>query len=63
MPLSGKELVRLLITDGWELVRINGSHHILVKGTKRISVPVHGNHSLGRGLEQKLLKQTGVKKQ
>ncbi|MGK5081809.1 type II toxin-antitoxin system HicA family toxin [Bdellovibrionota bacterium FG-1] len=62
MPLSGKQLVRLLEENGWVLVRINGSHHILVKGPDSVSVPVHGNHSLGTGLERKILKKAGLKK-
>jgi predicted RNA binding protein YcfA (HicA-like mRNA interferase family) len=60
MPLSGKKLVRLLQENGWTVVRIRGSHHILKKGTSEVSVPVHGNRSLGIGLERKLLKFTGV---
>lgn len=62
MPLSGKELVKLLKSHGWELVRIRGSHHILKKEHLEIVVPVHGNQSLGIGLEQKILKATGLKK-
>lgn len=62
MPLSGKQLVRLLEEHGWVLVRINGSHHILVKGQISVTVPVHGNRSLGKGLESKILKQAGLKK-
>ena len=62
MPLSGKDLLRLLQRDGWKLVRVNGSHHILAKGDKTVTVPVHGNKSLGKGLERKILKQTGVQK-
>lgn len=38
------------------------SHHILCKGHKRLTVPVHGNKSLGKGLERKLLKEAGLKK-
>lgn len=62
MPLSGKDFVRLLTQQGWTLVRINGSHFILKKADRIVSVPVHGNQSLGKGLEAKLLKQTGVRK-
>ena len=62
MPLSGKQLVKKLKKNGWKLDRIVGSHHILVKNSNTVSVPVHGNKSLGKGLESKLLKQTGVKK-
>jgi predicted RNA binding protein YcfA (HicA-like mRNA interferase family) len=62
LPLSGKELIKLLIVEGWHLDRIKGSHHIMIKDAKTIVVPVHGNRSLGKGLEQKILKQAGVKK-
>ena len=62
MPLSGKELIKQLKKQGWTLDRVNGSHHILIKGSKTVTIPVHGNRSLGKGLESKLLKQTGLKK-
>ena len=62
MPLSGKELVKLLESRGWALVRISGSHHIMAKGGRIVTVPVHGNQSLGKGLEHKILKQAGVKR-
>jgi predicted RNA binding protein YcfA (HicA-like mRNA interferase family) len=40
--LSGREVCNILTRHGWELKRINGSHHIFLKpGNKeRISVPV-----------------------
>lgn len=62
MPLSGKQLVRLLQENGWILVRINGSHQILVKGQVTVTVPVHANRSLGKGLESKILNRAGLKK-
>jgi predicted RNA binding protein YcfA (HicA-like mRNA interferase family) len=62
MPLSGKDLVKLMRENGWQLVRIKGSHHLMKKGPIVIPVPVHGNRSLGIGLEQKILKTAGLKK-
>lgn len=62
MPLSGKQFVKLLKKNDWKLLRIKGSHYIMGKGIHTIVVPVHGNKSLGRGLENKLLKLSGVKK-
>ena len=59
--MTGKELVKLLKVVGWELARIEGSHHIMVKGTKTISVPVHGNKDLKKGTLESLKKQGGVK--
>lgn len=58
--MSGKELVRLLIRRGWKLEHIRGSHHIVKKNGKRLSIPVHGNRDLGRGLLSKLLKEAGL---
>lgn len=62
MPVSGKELVRILRSQGWSLNRISGSHHIMTKGSLAVTVPVHGNKSLGKGIEQKIMKQAGLKK-
>lgn len=59
--MTGKELVKLLKAVGWELARIEGSHHILVKGTKTISVPVHGNKDLKKGTLESLKKQGDLK--
>lgn len=56
--ISGKRLCRLLEGKGWELKRINGSHHIYVRTgiAVRISVPVHGNKPLKLGLLKHLMK-------
>ncbi len=60
--LSGKELARLLEKDGWRLARVQGSHHIYVKEGRRerISVPVHGNGSLKKGLLSAIMKLAGL---
>ena len=60
--VSGHELARALKKHGWELKRVNGSHHIFTKtgSSMRLSVPVHGNHALKRGLLAHLLKQAGL---
>lgn len=60
--MTGKELVRLLEKNGWALDRIKGSHHILFKGNKTISVPVHGSKDLGKGILNKLLQEGELKK-
>lgn len=60
--VSGKQFCRALEKKGWELKRINGSHHIYAKAgnTARISVPVHGNTPLKLGLQRHLMKLAGV---
>ena len=60
MPLTGKELIRRLELEGWRLDRIKGSHHVLKKDGKSISVPVHGNQTLPRGTERSIVKKAGL---
>ncbi len=56
--ISGKKFAKLLEKNGWELLRIQGSHHIYGKSGNeaRISVPVHKNQNLKAGLLRHLLK-------
>ena len=60
--VSGKSFYKLLEAKGWELRRINGSHHIYGKAGEnaRISVPVHGNAPLKVGLQRHLMKVAGI---
>lgn len=59
---SGKELIRLLRMHGWDVVRIEGSHHILTKPGREetISVPVHANQGLKTGMVRSILKIAGI---
>jgi predicted RNA binding protein YcfA (HicA-like mRNA interferase family) len=59
--MTGKELIRLLQQQGWVLDRIQGSHHILVREDKTLSIPVHGNSDLKKGTLNALMKQGGLK--
>ena len=56
--MSGKELAKLLAANGWDLLRIQGSHHIYGKvgNPARISVPIHRNQDMKIGLLRNLLK-------
>ena len=60
--ISGKDFCRVLHRAGWQLKRINGSHHIYARDgrVERISVPVHGNKSLKLGLLRHLMKVAGL---
>jgi predicted RNA binding protein YcfA (HicA-like mRNA interferase family) len=59
--MTGKDLIKLLKKHGWELDRISGSHHVLVKGNKTLTVPVHGKKDLKKGTLEALLKEGGLK--
>ena len=61
--VSGKRFCRILEAKGWELARTRGSHRIYAKRGSdiRISVPVHGEASLKRGLQRHLMKLADIK--
>jgi predicted RNA binding protein YcfA (HicA-like mRNA interferase family) len=56
--VSGKAFAHLLERNGWQLLRVKGSHHIYGKpgNPARLSVPIHGNTPLKTGLLKHLLK-------
>jgi Predicted periplasmic or secreted lipoprotein len=58
--MKDKDLLKLVKKNGWELSRINGSHHILRKDEKIIVIPIHGK-DVPTGLLNKILKQAGLK--
>ena len=56
--LSGKELIKVLQKNGFDVIRINGSHHRLKHTDGRVTtVPVHGNDDLPRGLLRKIIRE------
>ena len=56
MPISGKEMLKQYLQNGWVIIRKKGSHYILRKGDKTEVIPIHGNEDLKKGLEKKLIK-------
>jgi predicted RNA binding protein YcfA (HicA-like mRNA interferase family) len=60
--ISGKAFARAVEKHGWVLLRVAGSHHIYGKDGSivRLSIPIHGNKALKRGLLSHLLKQSGI---
>ena len=64
MPITAKEMVRLLKKNGYSIVGQNGSH-IKLRNTNTghtVIVPNH-NGDLKKGLEQAILKDTGLKEE
>ena len=62
MPMTPKEMIKLLKKNGFEQVSQNGSH-VKMKNPitgKQTIVPLH-NKSMSIGLEQGILKQAGLK--
>lgn len=62
LPMTSKEMIKLLEKHGFKLVSSNGSHRKLInqRTNKIIIVPYHCK-DLGKGLEQKILKDAGLK--
>ncbi|MBF0235194.1 MAG: type II toxin-antitoxin system HicA family toxin [Desulfamplus sp.] len=56
--ISGKQFAKILESRGWNLVRVNGSHHVYMKqdNITRISLPIHGNEDLKIGLLRHFMK-------
>ena len=59
--MNGKQIIKILKEHGWQVLRINGSHHRLGKHDARTTVPVHGKRELGIGLLKAIEQQTGEK--
>jgi len=59
--VNGKDLIKLLKEKGWVVDRIKGSHHIMIKGTKTVTIPLHGSSDLPKGTLNKILKEGGIK--
>lgn len=57
--MKDKDLLKLLLRNGWKEVNINGSHHKVKKGNQSITIPVHGK-DMDKGLLQAILKQAGL---
>ena len=61
--MTGKELVKLLERNGWQVVRIEGSHYIMKKTGEKVtlSIPVHAGKDIKPGLFNYFLKAAGLK--
>lgn len=62
MPITSKEMIKLLKKNGFIITSQNGSH-VKMKNSdtgKTVIVPYHAK-DLKKGLEQDILKQAGLK--
>ena len=62
MPMSSKEMLKLLKENGFDVISQNGSHVKLKnpETSKTVIVPYHSK-DLKKGLEQAILKRAGLK--
>lgn len=63
MPMTGKEMVKFLKKHGFEEVGQKGGHVKMQNPqTKAFTVVPQHSAELGKGIEQAILKQAGLKK-
>ena len=55
------EFHKLVRANGWKVLRQSDSHIIYRKGSMTYPVPYHGAKELGKGLENKMIKDMGLK--
>ncbi len=53
--MSGKEMLKVYLEAGWQVLRQKGSHLQMGKDNYRETIPMH--KELAKGLERKLLKR------
>jgi len=53
--MKDRDLIKLLKKNGWQLDRINGSHHIFRKEGMTVSVPEHERQGSYQTLKEKWL--------
>jgi len=59
--MTARKIIKILEEHGWELDRINGSHHIFRKhGYRSVTVPFHGNRDLAP-LDKIILRQAKIR--
>jgi predicted RNA binding protein YcfA (HicA-like mRNA interferase family) len=56
-------MVRFLESQGFKIVRIRGSHHVMARGELRTSVPVHGSQTLKIGTLRGILRDIDISPQ
>lgn len=61
VPISGRELCKIVEKLGFEKVHQVGSHARYVHADgRKTTIPVHGNEELGKGLLLEILKQVKI---
>lgn len=57
--LKPKDVIKILIHNGFEFIRQKGSHRIYIKDKKTVVVPYH-NKDLRKGTLISIIKQSGL---
>ncbi len=64
VPVSGKEMCRIVEKLGFQKVHQAGSHvRYIHPDGRKTTIPVHGNEELGKGLLLEILKQIKISRE
>jgi predicted RNA binding protein YcfA (HicA-like mRNA interferase family) len=58
--LSGREVVRIFESFGWEVVRQTGSHIIMVKDDEPVTLSVPDHREVAKGTLRSLIRTAGL---
>lgn len=58
--MNGNDIIKRLKAEGWQVLRQEGSHVRLGKGSAHVTVPVHGKHDVKPGTLAAIERQTGI---
>ncbi|MBE9197720.1 MULTISPECIES: type II toxin-antitoxin system HicA family toxin [unclassified Nodularia (in: cyanobacteria)] len=58
--LSGREVVRVFESFGWQVVRQTGSHIIMVKDGEAVTLSVPDHHEVAKGTLRSLIRTAGL---
>lgn len=62
MPMTSKEMIKLLKKNGFDIIAQNGSHiKLLNKQNRRTVIVPYHSKELKKGMEQAILRQAGLK--
>ncbi len=59
--MKSSELNKLILKNGWRIIRQKGSHVIYEKNGITYIATFHGSKEVGTGLAQKIIKAMGLK--
>ncbi len=59
--MNGKQVIKALEGNGFKVIGVSGSHHMLSNGQRKVTVPVHGAKDIKVGTLKSIERQAGVK--
>ena len=59
--MNGHDIIKQLQAEGWAVLRQEGSHVRMGKGTARTTVPLHGKRDIKSGTLASIERETGIK--